>query len=200
MVAVPEVYGNDNAARDGEAALLSAFLAGDDRAFATLFDRHDKRLFLYCARLLGSAEQAEDIVQTLWERVISLRSATPSRTIIRNPLGFLFTIARNLCLNHLKRERRRAPFDEEAQALCEEKGREGKTDMEEAVLEGLNRLPMKYREVLVLNVYSGYDFEEIAAMLGISATAAWKRASRARAQLRVLLLRHFPDTQEEQIV
>lgn len=197
---MPEAYGKDDVLGEGESALLSAFLAGDDRAFTILFDRHNERLFLYCARLLGNAEQAEDIVQTVWERVIALRSARASRNIIRNPLGFLFTIARNLCLNHLKRERRRAPFDEGAQALCEENGREGKTDIEESVLDGLNRLPMKYREVLVLNIYSGYDFEEIAAMLGISATAAWKRASRARAQLRALLLRHFPDTQEEQIV
>lgn len=164
-----------------DAQLMDAFLAGDDRAFAALFDRHNERLFLYCARLLGNPEQAEDIVQGLWERVIRLRGEGPG---VRNPAGFLLTIARNLCLNHLKRERRRVPFDGTAEAACERKGIHARTDLEEAVIDALDRLPMKYREVLVLNVYSGYDFEEIAGMLGLHVAAVWKRASRGRAQLR----------------
>lgn len=180
-----------------DAALLNAFLDGDDLAFAGLFDRHNKRLFLYCARMLGSAEQAEDIVQGLWERVIRLRS---EKRGIRNPSAFLLTVARNLCLNHLKRERRRAPFDGAARAACDRPEERRRTDLEEEVLEALDRLPMKYREVLVLNIYSGYDFEEIAAMLGISAAAAWKRASRGREQLRKGLARltagSFSDTND----
>lgn len=177
--------------------MLNAFLDGDDLAFAGLFDRHNERLFLYCARMLGSAEQAEDIVQGLWERVIRLRS---EKRGIRNPSAFLLTVARNLCLNHLKRERRRVPFDGAARAACDRTGERSKTDLEEEVLEALDRLPMKYREVLVLNIYSGYDFEEIAAMLGISAAAAWKRASRGREQLRKGLARltagSFSDTND----
>ncbi len=177
--------------------MLNAFLDGDDLAFAGLFDRHNERLFLYCARMLGSAEQAEDIVQGLWERVIRLRS---EKRGIRNPSAFLLTVARNLCLNHMKRERRRAPFDGAARAACDRTEERRRTDLEEEVLEALDRLPMKYREVLVLNIYSGYDFEEIAAMLGISAAAAWKRASRGREQLRKGLARltagSFSDTND----
>ncbi|KXK56912.1 MAG: RNA polymerase sigma factor [Chlorobi bacterium OLB7] len=51
-----------------EAQLFDQFLAGDDRAFAELFDRHHHRLYLYCLKLVGSPDQAEDIVQEVWER------------------------------------------------------------------------------------------------------------------------------------
>ena len=165
--------------------LMNAFLAGDDAAFEVLFDLHNHRLFLYAARMLGNPKQAEDVVQELWERVVCMR-AEPRP--VHNPSGFFLTIVRNLCLNLLKREKRAAPFDNKAAILHEQSNRREQGELESVVIESLDHLPMKYREVLVLNVYSGYDFEEIADMLDISVTTAWKRASRARQQLRETLL------------
>lgn len=168
-------------AGESEEALLAAHLRGDDRAFTLLYERHNERLYLYCARMLGDAARAEDVTQELWERIVRLR-ARPVR--IDRPLGFLLTIARNLCLNTIKRDaitRRHA---------VESAGREGtetRSEMEEMVIDALAAVPMKLREVLILQVYSGYDFEEIGAMLGISTAAAWKRASRGREQLRVIV-------------
>ncbi len=180
---------------------MSAFLAGDDTAFESLFDRHNHRLFLYAARMLGKSQQAEDVVQELWERVVGIR-AEPRP--VHNPSGFFLTIVRNLCLNLLKREKRVAPFDDRAVVLHEQHNRREQGELEAVVIESLDHLPMKYREVLVLNVYSGYDFEEIADMLDISVTTAWKRASRARQQLRESLLGYVAhgssatDQEEEQ--
>ena len=168
-------------AGESEEALLAAHLRGDDRAFTLLFERHNERLYLYCARMLGDAARAEDVTQELWERIIRLR-ARPTR--IERPLGFLLTIARNLCLNAIKREaaaRRHAVENARTDAM------ETRSEMEEIVVDALAAVPMKLREVLILQVYSGYDFEEIGAMLGISTAAAWKRASRGREQLRVIV-------------
>jgi DNA-directed RNA polymerase specialized sigma24 family protein len=52
------------------------------------------------------------------------------------------------------------------------------------VLASLDELSFDHREVLILNIYCGYRFDEIAAMMGKSPDAIWARASRARAQLR----------------
>jgi DNA-directed RNA polymerase specialized sigma24 family protein len=59
--------------------------------------------------------------------------------------------------------------------------------MEELALTALDALPFETREILVLNLYAGYRFDEIAAMLGKSPDAIWARASRGRAQLRTII-------------
>ena len=169
--------------------LVESFIEGDDRAFVALFERHNTPLYLYAARILGDAGVAEDIVQELWERVVHLRTKPQS---IHNPLGFLLTIVRNLSLNYLKKERRKVLYEREIKER--EAGSDPVGNVQEAVIEGLEQLPLKYREVLVLNIYSGYTFDEIADMLEISTEAAWKRASRARKELRTIVLRHISST------
>jgi RNA polymerase sigma-70 factor (ECF subfamily) len=172
------------AGRDVDAALLRRYVGGDDAAFAELFDRHHHRLYLYCLKLLGDEQQAEDLMQEAWERVIRLRLKPQP---VDNPVGFLVTVARNLCFNHLKQQRRRtflATFLDRAEtsvAVHEE------ADLAEHMRHALARLPVDYREVLVLHSYCDYDYDEIAAMLAMNVTAIRMRASRARAQLRTIL-------------
>lgn len=92
-----------------DSQLFDQFLAGDDRAFVELFDRHHHRMYLYCLKLVGSSDQAEDIVQEVWERVIRMRS-NPQHVL--NPTGFLIRITRNLSLNHLRDTKKLTPIDD----------------------------------------------------------------------------------------
>jgi RNA polymerase sigma-70 factor (ECF subfamily) len=164
-----------------DALFFDRFLAGDDVAFAELFDRHNHRLFVYCMKFVGDAEQAEDITQELWERVIRLR-LNPQP--VHNPGGYLLTMARNLCINHVKRKRHMTRLDDLSEAQHPAGEGEKGSDLEDAVRIALTRLPEEYREVLILNAYCGYRFDEIATMLGKSADSIWMRASRARTKLR----------------
>ncbi|MEO6049426.1 MAG: RNA polymerase sigma factor [Candidatus Kapaibacterium sp.] len=155
---------------------------GDDGAFITLFRKHNQRLHMYCLKIVGTLEQAEDITQEMWERVIQLR-AEPRQ--VYNPLGFFLTISRNLCLDHLRKRKRHLPFAELDESVHAAGG--GLTELEETAVALLDQLPFEYREVLVLNLYCGYRFDEIAAMMGKSPEAIWTRASRGRAQLRRMI-------------
>ena len=65
---------------------------------------------------------------------------------------------------------------------------EERSDLEEKLVAALDSLPFETREILVLNAYCGYRFDEIATMLDKSPDAVWARASRARAQLRRMVL------------
>lgn len=170
---------------NSDAELFDRFLAGDDRAFIELFDGHNHRLFLYCLKLVGNADQAEDLTQELWERVIRLRQK-PQKVL--NPTGFLLTIARNLCLNHLRSQRRISSIDDLPENTLPSASMREMSELEELVLIALNELPMEMREVLILYTYSGYRFDEIATMLGKSVDAVRMRASRARALLRKQIL------------
>lgn len=174
----PESAGNGD-----DSALFARFLAGENSAFLGFFHRHDRSLRLYCSRVLGDGAAAEDVVQETWERVVAMRGE--ARPVDR-PAGLLYRMARNRCIDHLRRARRSISI-EEMPAEDEWRMGEGESsggDMVEAVVEALDALPFEAREVLVLHHYCGYRFDEIAAMLERTPEAIWARASRARKHLR----------------
>src|SRR5436189_6072781 len=78
---------------------------GDERAFATLVDPHRRELHLHCYRLLGSLQDAEDIVQETLLAAWRGLSGFEERASLR---AWLYRIATNRCLNAL-RDRRRRP-------------------------------------------------------------------------------------------
>jgi RNA polymerase sigma-70 factor, ECF subfamily len=170
---------------DRDTLLFERHLAGDDAAMVELFTTHNHRLFVYCLKLVGSEAAAEDITQELWEKIVRMRVDPP---VVRNPGGFFVRMARNLSLNFIRDRRRLSSLDELGEAVHSADEARERSEMEEIVEMALARLPFEYREVLILNTYSGYNHEEIAAMLGKTPQAIWKRASRAREKLRALVV------------
>lgn len=174
-----------------ETLLFADFLAGDDIAAIKVFKRYNRRLFVYCAKVLGNPEQAEDVVSAIWEKLVRLRANPPD---VHSPMGLLLRMARNYCLNSVRSRREHvsiSDIDEHEQpAWSPHDG----SELEDALLQALDRLPFETREILVLNAYCGYRFDEIAEMLGKSPEAIWARASRARTQLRRMVLEHASDT------
>jgi RNA polymerase sigma-70 factor (ECF subfamily) len=169
---------------DRDTLLFERHLRGDDAAMVELFTTHNHRLYVYCLKLVGSPAVAEDLTQELWEKVVRMRLDPPS---VRNPGGFFVRMARNLALNHIRDHRKFAAFDDHEEDGLAAPAAHEKSEMEEIVELALAQLPFEYREVLILNAYSGYNHEEIAAMLGKTPQAIWKRASRAREKLRTIV-------------
>jgi RNA polymerase sigma factor (sigma-70 family) len=170
--------------------LFERFILGEERAFTLLFERYNRKVYYYCAKLVQDAQAAEDITQTMWERIIEMRSHPME---VRNVPGFLFRIARNLALDHLKHRQMQSPLDTltetQAERDTEISGRE------EIVLECLEALPLAARELLIWHYYSGYSFEEIAAITGKKPNAIWTRASRARADLKASIEKRITSTE-----
>lgn len=173
--------GSPRTSRDSQ--LFDNFIGGDNSSFQELYERYNNKLLIHCYKLVGSYSIAEDLVQELWERVIALRATERS---LENPGGFFFTIARNLALDHLRKHKNNVTLEEVSDAhFSTVEGSEN--ELEEIALEALDKLSFDHKEVLVLNLYNGYSFEEIADLLGKSSAAIWARASRARVQLRKLV-------------
>jgi RNA polymerase sigma-70 factor (ECF subfamily) len=91
---------------DEDDPVVAAAKAGDDSAFAVLVERYRRELHVHCYRMLGSFEEAEDVVQeTLlraWRRRASFQGGPGFR-------AWLYRIATNACLDELRRSRRRVP-------------------------------------------------------------------------------------------
>jgi RNA polymerase sigma-70 factor, ECF subfamily len=162
--------------------LFEQFLAGDNAAFAELYRELNPRLSAYCFKL--APEHSEDIVQEMWERVIAMRSKVARQSPIDSPLAFLFRMLKNIAVDHFRRSK-------ETRVLTEQDSDPTTptvTDLEALILEAFEKLSFEDREVLVLNIYSGYKFGEIAEMQGKSVDAVWACASRARARLRTIVI------------
>ncbi|HTN89088.1 MAG TPA: sigma-70 family RNA polymerase sigma factor [Sorangium sp.] len=83
-----------------EAAVLAAARAGDHAAFAALSERYRRRLRAHCYRMLGSFDEAEDMVQEVLLRAWRGREGFQGRSLFRT---WLYCIATNACLNTLER-------------------------------------------------------------------------------------------------
>lgn len=157
-----------------------------DAGFLALYEHYNPRFGIYVMkRYRLSFVEAEDVLQTTWERVLKLR-AKGSLSEIENFGAFLFRALTNEAVDVLRRRRETVSIEsaeiEQAEDLPTSEAPFSK--MNAYVLSAFDGLSEDHREVLILQLYCGYELSEIAAMLEKSRDAIWARASRARSELR----------------
>lgn len=164
-----------------EKRLVARFQAGEAEALSALFDLHVDRVYAYARHLLGSREDAEEVTSEAFlrafERAASYRAECPFR-------GWLFGIARNLCMDRLRQPRLILLDPDEA-----ERTSDGGTDVERiettvAVRRALSELPEDYELVLNLCDVEQWDAAEAAVMLDKTVQATKSLLYRARRALR----------------
>lgn len=176
--------------RHSDAELVRRARQGDLEAFRPLVERYEERIFWTAFQMVGNAESARDIAQEAFLRVF--RNLARFDTS-RNFYTWLYQIASNLSIDHLRRSGRQKPTDFEALGgLADTKPESGDSSARDELrrrVEGiLHRLPEKYKAVLVLRELQGFSCREIAEILGCNgATARW-RLHRARKMFKALWL------------
>lgn len=153
-----------------------------ERAFAELYARYAGRVYSFCLRFLGDADEAKDVYQDTFIRFY--QSARREREMSNVP-GFLLTIARNLCLN-AKRDRKPTVTVEDVEAALAVPGQEQR-EFTQLVTMALEMLPDDYREVFVLREYEGLTYAEIADIIDTSLPTVKVRIFRAKQRLRQIL-------------
>ena len=140
------------------------------------------RLFGIAYRMLGSAAEAEDIVQEVW-----IRWQSTNRSTVRNPLAFLVTATTRLAINVLQSARARRETDvgpslpEPADTSTDPGlGAEQGEALERAVLLLLERLSPTERAAYVLREAFNYSYRQIAGILRVEEPNARQLVTRAR--------------------
>jgi RNA polymerase sigma-70 factor (ECF subfamily) len=156
--------------------------AGEDSAFAELYDACADRLFRYAAIRLRSDASAGDLVQAAFLRAVRSRKRFRD---VENPPGYLFQIARNEIARVLAGQSRHR--DSGAGSLDADEARANPAsgwEEDEMVREALARLEPDDREIVELKVFGGLTFAEIGQTLARPAATVATRYRRALAALR----------------
>lgn len=168
-----------------EASLLARARAGDQAAFADLVSRNRAKLWSICLRITGNAYDAEDALQE------ALTAAWLNLDRFRLDAAFstwCYRIAANASLAVVKK-RRDIPTD-----AFEHLDQPMAPDVARSVVDrdqinaALGRLPVQFREALVLREYGDFSYEQIAAHQGVGVQTVKSRLNRARAALAADLL------------
>jgi RNA polymerase sigma-70 factor (ECF subfamily) len=141
------------------------------------------QLHRYCARLVGSVVDGEDIVQ---ESILKALEALAKNGTIANPEGWLFRIAHNSALDFLRqRSRQTARHSErEVDTIADPNAATDRADAAAATLRTFMRLPMAYRSTVILKDVLGYSVQEIGDITEMGVPAVKSALHRGRLRLR----------------
>jgi len=177
---------------DTEAAALARAKAGDKDGFRLLVERHSRSVFRLAYRLTGNEQDAEDVVQETFLRAYKQIQNFESRASFGT---WLYRIGANYALDLIRSRKRhqdhRPPADEENDVMLSipstTPGPERvaySVQVEERISSAMAELTEQERTAFVLRHFEGFSIEEIAATLGLGASAAKHSIFRAVQKLR----------------
>jgi len=170
--------------------LARAASDGDLSAFETLYQRHNRRVYSLCLRMIGNAADAEDLTQDvfiqLFRRIGSYRGEAAFTT-------WLHRLTINQVLMWFRKRTVKFEVTSEQGELPEivERGSEAPKAMPIidylALDKAVRQLPPGYRTVFLLHDVEGYEHEEIAKLLGVTIGTSKSQLHKARMKLRAIL-------------
>jgi RNA polymerase sigma factor (sigma-70 family) len=169
-------------AAESDDRLVSFTRQGHEAAFEVLVERYEKRILVFCRNLVRSNEDARDMVQDVF--------ASAHRAMLQDerPIhvkAWLYRIARNRCLNHLRRPQpvgvdSMDEFDAATASAAETAG--AREDLQKLVGD-VQSLPETQRTALVLREMEALSYEQIAAVMDKTVPAVKSLLVRARVTL-----------------
>lgn len=170
--------------------LTRAAAGGDMAAFETLYERHYRRVYSLCLRMLANATEAEDLSQEvfvqLFRKLGSFRGESQFTT-------WLHRLTVNQVLMHFRKKGVKVEHTTEEGEMTDvvQAGTERPHAMPVvdriALDAAIAQLPPGYRSVFVLHDVEGYEHEEVAKLLGCSVGTSKSQLHKARLKLRMLL-------------
>jgi RNA polymerase sigma factor (sigma-70 family) len=165
-----------------DALITRRAAGGNQRAFASLFERYHQDLYRYCAALLGNAEDAQDAVQNTMLKVLR---ALPGEQRELKLKPWLYRIAHNEAIDMIRTRRHAEAIDAEALAAASGPAEEAEARVRlQQLVSDIGELPPRQRGALVMREMSGLSYAQIGEALQTSSAAARQAIYEARLSLR----------------
>lgn len=160
----------DNRRHKSDARLVRAYLAGDTGAFEKLYHRYERPLFAFLLRFVRGRENAEDLFQQTWMKVIGGLKNYEERGAFSS---WLFGIAHHCCVDHARKASRSTKDDlKSGQGLDCLPGEASGPDEQmiqreelQRLYRAIDRLPGEQKEVLLMRLNGEIPFREIAEIM-----------------------------------
>ncbi|MBW1821781.1 MAG: sigma-70 family RNA polymerase sigma factor [Deltaproteobacteria bacterium] len=174
-----------------ENEIIQNVLDGDQEKFAVLVDKYQGPIYNLVYRLTGSRHDAEDLAQ---ETFLKAYKSLNNFQLKKKFFSWLYAIAINLTRNHLKKKK--PLLVENVEDLKPDNRASDKNNPEinlikheqaQALAKSIQKLPIAFREAVILRYYFYLPFEEIARILCISLSGAKMRVYRALEKLETLM-------------
>lgn len=177
-------------------ALMQTFARGNMNAFEQLYDRHETGVWRFVFRSVQNQAVADDLVQELWFAVARSAASYEPTAKFRT---WLFTMARNRVIDHVRTAKNHASIDAESDdgdAMFSDLAADSRLgpmrqvssrEQAKALLDAIEQLPEDQREAFLLQAEGDMSVEDIAAATGVSFETAKSRLRYARNKLKTLL-------------
>jgi RNA polymerase sigma factor (sigma-70 family) len=167
----------------GDEKLIAMARSGNPGAYETIVDRYQGRLLGFCRQMLGSTEDAEDVLQDVFVNAYRAMLADEREINLR---PWLYRIARNRCLNHLRKPTADAQESMDMVPAVEASSTAERVHNREEfrqILSDVNKLPETQRSALLLREMDALSYEEIAAAMETTVPSVKSLLVRARISL-----------------
>ena len=180
-----------------DSGLLLAFQKGDEQAFSILYKRRHLEIYRYILRFVrGDEAMASDLFQETFIKIHGHAHTLRSEDNVRS---WMYTIAKNNCLNHIKRQRRQVPLSDQHDLIEDTDALPPDVLMHNGALharldEAIQDLPENQREAIILREFEGLTYAEIAEATQTNIGVIRQRLWRAKQSLRTMLSPFFEDS------
>jgi len=167
----------------GDEKLIAMARSGNPGAFEAIVDRYQPRLLGFCRQMLGSTEDAEDVLQEVFVNAYKAMLADEREINLR---PWLYRIARNRCLNYLRKPKADAQESMDMVPEVDAASTAEKVHNREEfrqILSDVNKLPETQRAALLLREMDALSYEEIAAAMETTVPSVKSLLVRARISL-----------------
>ena len=164
--------------------LVALFRAGSDDAFGVLHDRYRQRLFAYVRQMLSShsRQDAEDVLQDVFVRAFGALRGDGRAVNVR---AWLYRVAHNRCIDHLRRPHPAASeiFEMSRKPLLDPVDEAQQREDLKRLVADVGRLPEQQRSALLMREIDGLSYAELAGALDVTVPAVKSLLVRARVGL-----------------
>jgi RNA polymerase sigma-70 factor, ECF subfamily len=169
---------------DNHQQIIPVIRVGDEGSFRQIFNSHYANLCKYANTILRDMDEAEDVVQSVFLKILEKKESTNVTSDIKS---YLYRAVHNFCINKIDYLKTRRLYQE--QNILENSGKVQSpnvfpTELEDSILVIIDKLPVQCRKIFIMSRYNEMKYSEIADVLGISVNTIENQISKALKILR----------------